>query len=196
VALRLKGAVIMSIDLSLLQNVRTSGNKTIARCPACAEMGQDKKGNHLVISEEGKFACVMFQGASGHEHRKRIFRLVGIKETPKNTISVKHTSQASQDTPKVVMDDVLGRIGRLFLSYPKKRDESKVDKMVRMYEEMNAEADQAKRTQSEQAFKIEWNKLPETDRKVLVDTLLDKGLLPDIVKQALDIFEGTVVSLV
>jgi hypothetical protein len=65
-----------------------------------------------------------------------------------------------------------------------------------MYEEMNAEADQAKRTQSEQAFKIEWNKLPETDRKVLVDTLLDKGLLPDIVKQALDIFEGTVVSLV
>ena len=193
----------MSIDLSLLQNVRTSGNKTIARCPACAEMGQDNKGNHLIISEDGKFACVMFQGASGHEHRKRIFRLVGIKESPKNTISVKHTSQASQDTPKVVMDDVLGRIGRIFLSCSKKpacpagrQDESKVDKMVRMYEELNTEADHAKRTQSEQAFKIAWDKLPETDRKALVEVLLNKGLLPDIVKQALDIFEGTVVSLV
>lgn len=45
----------MSIDLSQLQNVRTTGNKIIARCPACAQMGQDKKGNHLVISEDGKF---------------------------------------------------------------------------------------------------------------------------------------------
>ena len=186
----------MSIELSQLQNVRTSGNKTVAQCPACAEIGQDKKGNHLVISNDGKFACVMFQGASGHDHRKRIFQLAGIKETPKNTISVKHTSQASHDTPKVVMDDVLGRIGRTFLSHPKKQEESKVDKMVRLYEGMNTQDDHAKRTQSEQAFKVEWNKLPETDRKALVDRLLEKGLLPDIVKQALDIFEGTVVSLV
>lgn len=185
----------MSIDLSQLQNVRRNGNKTIAQCPACAEMGQDKKGNHLVISGDGKFACVMFQGASGHEHRKRMFRLVGIRESPQNTISVKHTSQASHDMPKVVMDDVLGRIGRLFLSYQKKREESEVDKMVRLYEEMNNEADHAKRTQFKQAFKIEWNKLPETERKGLVDRLLNKGLLPDVVKQALDIFEGT-VSLV
>ena len=41
----------------------------------------------------------MFQGVSGHEHRKRIFRLAGIKESPKNTISVKQMSQASHDTP-------------------------------------------------------------------------------------------------
>jgi hypothetical protein len=61
---------------------------------------------------------------------------------------------------------------------------------------LNAETDHAKRTQSEQAFKIEWNKLQENERKAMVDMLLDKGLLPDIVKQALDIFEGTVVSLV
>jgi len=189
-------AVIMSIDISKLENVRKAGNKTIARCPACAESGQDRKGNHLVIDNDGKFACVMFQGASGHEHRKRIFRLVGIKETPKNTISVKHTSQASHDKPGIVVDDVLGRIGHCFLSYPKKQAESKADKMVRLYEELNREADHAKRTRNEQAFKIEWNKLPETERKALVDTLLDKGLLPDIVKQALDIFEGKVVSLV
>ena len=186
----------MSIDLSLLENVRTSGNKTIARCPACAEMGQDKKGNHLVISEDDKFACVMFQGVSGHEHRKCIFRLVGIKESPKNTISVKHTSQASQNTSKVVMDDVLGRIGRIFLSYPKKQEESRGDKIGRLYEELNTQVDHAKRTQHEQAFKVRWNNLTELERKALVDCLFDKGLLPDIVKQALDVFNGSVVSLV
>ena len=48
----------MSIDLSKLEKVSTSRDKTIARCPACAEMGQDKKGKHLVISNDGKFACV------------------------------------------------------------------------------------------------------------------------------------------
>jgi hypothetical protein len=109
----------MSVDLSRLENVRKRGNKTTARCPACSEMGHDKKGNHLVISQDGKFACAMFQGASGHEHRKRIFRLVGIKETLKNTISVKLASQTSQDEPKIIMDDVLGRLGRSFLSYQK-----------------------------------------------------------------------------
>jgi len=186
----------MNINISQLDNVRITGNKTIARCPACAEIGQDKKGNHLVISEDGKFACVMFQGVSGLEHRKRIFRLVGIKETLKKTISVNQASQASHDTPKVVMDDVLGRIGRIFLSYPKKQEESRVDKMVSLYEEMNAESGYDKRTKVEQAFKEQWDNLPELERKTLVDRLLDKGLLPDIVKQALDIFEGKVISLV
>jgi len=148
----------MSIDISKLENVKTSGNKTVARCPACAEIGQDKKGNHLVISNDGKFACVMFQGASGYNHRKRIFHLVGIKGMLKNTISVKQTSQASHDTPEVVMDDVLGRIGRTFSSYPKKQ--------------------------------------PEPERKELVDCLLAKELLSEVVKQALDVFNGSVVSLV
>lgn len=186
----------MSIDISRLENVRTIGNKTIARCPACAEIGHDKKGNHLVISQDGKFACVMFQGASGHEHRKRIFRLAGIKECPKNTISIKQTSRASHDTPEVVMDNVLGRIGHIILSYPKKQEESKVDKIIGLYEEINRELDHAKRTRNRQKFKVQWDKLPETDRKTLVERIFDKRLLPHIVKQALDIFDGTVISLV
>ena len=144
----------MSIDLSKLEKVSTSRDKTIARCPACAEMGQDKKGKHLVISNDGKFACVKFPGASAHDHRKRIFRLVGIKETPKSTISVKQASQVSHDTPEILMDDVLGRIGRTFLTYPKKQEESKVDKMVRLYETMNTQADPAKRTQQGHVFKV------------------------------------------
>jgi len=120
----------MSIDLSKLESVRTSGNKTIARCPACAEMGQDRKGYHLVVSNDGKFACVIFRGESGHDHRKHIFRLVGPKETPKTTVSVKRASQASHDAPEIIMDDVLGRIGRAFLSRPKKQDSKASDAFV------------------------------------------------------------------
>lgn len=103
----------MSIDISKLENVKNTGNKIVARCPACAESGQDKKGNHLIINNDGKFACVMFQGAFGHEHRKRIFRLAGIKETPKNTITVKQASQTSHERREIIMDDVLGRLGHI-----------------------------------------------------------------------------------
>ena len=48
----------------------------------------------------------------------------------------------------------------------------------------------------EKSFKFRWNNLSSDKQKELVDRLLAKGLLPDVVKQALDIFEGTVVSLV
>jgi hypothetical protein len=48
----------------------------------------------------------------------------------------------------------------------------------------------------EKSFSFRWNNLTSDKQKELVDRLLAKGLLPDIVKQALDIFEGTVVSLV
>lgn len=65
------------IDLARLEKVRQSGAKTIARCPACAESGDDKSGEHLVIHAGGKFGCVKYPGAEGAEHRKRIFALVG-----------------------------------------------------------------------------------------------------------------------
>ncbi len=48
----------------------------------------------------------------------------------------------------------------------------------------------------EKSFSFRWNNLTADKQKELVDRLLAKGLLPDIVKQALDIFNGTVVSLV
>lgn len=48
----------------------------------------------------------------------------------------------------------------------------------------------------EKSFSFHWNNLTADKQKELVDRLLAKGLLPGIVKQALDIFEGTVVSLV
>jgi len=48
----------------------------------------------------------------------------------------------------------------------------------------------------EKSFSFRWNNLTADKQKELVDRLLAKGQLPDIVKQALDIFNGTVVSLV
>lgn len=69
------------IDLSKLEKPRNQGGKIIARCPACAEAGNDKSCDHLYIDEDGKFGCVIHQGDDGKEHRKRIFEIVGIAES-------------------------------------------------------------------------------------------------------------------
>ncbi len=70
----------MNLDLSKLERPRISGGKTIARCPACAETGNDSDSDHLFINSDGKFGCVLYQSSDGTEHRKRIFELVGIYE--------------------------------------------------------------------------------------------------------------------
>ncbi|MEI6149782.1 MAG: toprim domain-containing protein, partial [bacterium] len=65
------------IDPARLENVRTSNGKTTARCPACAETGNDTGGDHLFIAEDGKFGCIKFPGTEGGVHRKRIYALAG-----------------------------------------------------------------------------------------------------------------------
>ena len=65
------------LDFSLLEKLRHSGDKVVARCPACAECGGDGRAEHLVIFSSGKFACAGVQGDA--EHRRRIFALVGVK---------------------------------------------------------------------------------------------------------------------
>ena len=72
----------MSLDISKLENVKRSDGKLTARCPACAELGADLSGNHLVIESSGKFGCVVNQGAAGTQHRRRIFQLAGEKPEP------------------------------------------------------------------------------------------------------------------
>jgi putative DNA primase/helicase len=76
----------MPLNHSKLENVKQKGSGYIARCPACAESQGDSTGNHLSIDAEGKFACIMFQGASGTEHRKRIYEIAGepIETKPKD----------------------------------------------------------------------------------------------------------------
>lgn len=65
------------LDWDKLENVQYKDGKITARCPACKEIGHDKKGNHLVIYPNGKYSCIMFPGETGKEHRKRIYKLAG-----------------------------------------------------------------------------------------------------------------------
>lgn len=89
------------IDLSKLEKPRIKGGKTIARCPACAETGNDNNADHLFINSDGKFGCVLYQGADGTEHRKRIFELVGIpdEKPTKQTYTALPSAPASAPPP-------------------------------------------------------------------------------------------------
>lgn len=104
----------MNLDLTKLENCHKRGKKTIARCPACSESGHDTTGNHLVISEDGRFGCVVYQGEHGSEHRKRIFQLVGEKTRDITAITLKNTSQSSQAKESVFIKNVLGQLGQNF----------------------------------------------------------------------------------
>ena len=98
----------MSLDISRLQSVRTRSSKTTARCPACAEAGADAKGEHLVITPQGRFGCVVYpgNGPDAKQHRRRIFALCGDRE-------VKPLLVLSAIDPLLS-----GRSGRPFRSYP------------------------------------------------------------------------------
>lgn len=65
------------LDLAKLENVRESAGKITARCPACHEIGADRKGHHLVHwPESGKFACAARPGDK--PHRQRVWLLAGL----------------------------------------------------------------------------------------------------------------------
>jgi hypothetical protein len=72
----------MNLNLSKLERVHHRGRKTIARCPACAEAGHDRGGEHLVINENESFGCVIYPGDSleARTHRKRIFAPCGTRD--------------------------------------------------------------------------------------------------------------------
>lgn len=65
----------MPLDASKLANVRRSTGRTTAKCPACAEAGQDKDGNHLILFPNGAFGCVVYP--EDKAHRRRIWQLAG-----------------------------------------------------------------------------------------------------------------------
>src|SRR5690606_21123599 len=96
----------MSLDFSKLEKMRDLGDGKIARCPACAEGGQDRKGEHLRIYSDGKFGCCVHPGDS--EHRKRIYALAG--QRGKRGISLKVAAKI----PVKVQGGILGRLGRVF----------------------------------------------------------------------------------
>ncbi len=67
----------MSLDLSKLERARLRGGKVIARCPACAEGGGDRKGEHLVVYDEGRGAFACAANPHDREHQRRIWMLAG-----------------------------------------------------------------------------------------------------------------------
>jgi len=109
----------MGLDLSRLEKVKRRGLNTITRCPACAESGGDRKGEHLMINDTGQFGCVLFPGQSGQQHRQRIFELAGVKEMPGKTFEIrKPPSPAS--SAQVIQKDILGHLGRIQSTHARK----------------------------------------------------------------------------
>ena len=69
----------MSLDVARLEKVRElAGGIVKARCPACAEGGNDRTGEHLRIYPDGKFGCCIHP--KDGEHRKRIWALAGVRK--------------------------------------------------------------------------------------------------------------------
>ena len=69
----------MSLDVAKLEKVRElAGGIVQARCPACAESGNDRSGEHLRIYPDGKFGCCVHP--KDGEHRKRIWALAGVRQ--------------------------------------------------------------------------------------------------------------------
>src|SRR5437762_6800777 len=96
----------MSLDRSKLQRLRELGNgSSQAQCPACGEGGQDRKGEHLRISPEGKFGCCVFPGDA--EHRRRIFALAG--DHGRKEIKVRVVSATAATS---IREGIFGRLGR------------------------------------------------------------------------------------
>jgi len=109
----------MGLDISRLEKVRQHGPNTIARCPACAEAGNDRKGEHLFINAKGQFGCVLNPGPEGSTHRKRIFELVGING---NDFEVRPAPPSATGV-SVIQKDVLGHLGRFSQTHARKNFE-------------------------------------------------------------------------
>lgn len=90
----------MSLALSKLEKVRELASGVVqAQCPACAEGGHDRAGEHLRIYPDGRFGCCVFP--KDHEHRKRIFALAGDRSPRSFKVKVPGTRAASATSQSV-----------------------------------------------------------------------------------------------
>lgn len=101
----------MSLDVRRLEKARElAGGIVQARCPACAESGGDRAGQHLRVYPDGRFGCCVHP--KDREHRKRIFALAGDKAT--RSFTVKVTSGKAAATPaKSVASSLTGFVRTL-----------------------------------------------------------------------------------
>lgn len=108
----------MSLDVSKLEKVRDFAGGKLARCPACAEAGQDRTGEHLRIYPDGKFGCCVFP--KDREHRKRIFALAGLRE--QKAVKVRVVARQNEG---LVKKNILGRIGQTFSGTEKSAEKTR-----------------------------------------------------------------------
>jgi hypothetical protein len=81
----------MSLDVNKLEKVRElSGGILKARCPACAETGNDRSGEHLRVYPDGRFGCCVHPKDGAH--RKRIFAIAGDRKPRPITVKVANKS--------------------------------------------------------------------------------------------------------
>jgi hypothetical protein len=98
----------MSLNIQKLEKARRlEGGIVQARCPACAEGGKDRTGEHLRVYPDGKFGCCVHP--KDKDHRKRIFALAGVREHREIRVNVAKAPAAGMIQPAV-----LGRLGRVF----------------------------------------------------------------------------------
>lgn len=118
----------MSLDIARLEKVRQVGGKTIARCPACAEDGNDEKGEHLVIMQDGRFGCVAHPGAAGKSHRQRIFAMAGEAHArTRGACMVRVRRPAPSNLQQIAgLLDGIGRFGRVSATYARTREQNTV----------------------------------------------------------------------
>jgi len=107
----------MGLDFSKFKKIKHRGSNTIARCPACAEFSNDRKGDHLFIEPWGRFGCVVYPGIEGRKHRQRIFELVGIKGGMQNSFKIRKPLYSIVLKQNVIQKDILGRLGHHKLTY-------------------------------------------------------------------------------
>jgi hypothetical protein len=101
----------MSLDVRKLEKVRELADAVIqARCPACAEGGHDRKGEHLRIFPDGRFGCCV--NTKDREHRKRIFALAGDRTPGRLTVRVAAaTSKPPATSVKASLAASFGTLG-------------------------------------------------------------------------------------
>ncbi|MDB6110471.1 MAG: hypothetical protein JWR69_2221 [Pedosphaera sp.] len=101
----------MSLKLERLEKVRElRGGGIQARCPACAEGGQDRKGEHLRVYPDGRFGCCVH--AKDQAHRRRIFALAG-DNTPKPFTVRVGMAKTVKTVPKSIKASLICPFGTL-----------------------------------------------------------------------------------
>jgi hypothetical protein len=103
----------VSLNVAMLEKVRELASGVVqARCPACAEGGNDRAGEHLRIYPDGRFGCCVYPKDS--QHRKRIFALAGERQRlpPSRNFTVKVPVAKASAAVRCSIKDSLAGNGR------------------------------------------------------------------------------------